>query len=191
MAHIDTSKIEGFDTMSADDKLKALEEYDFPEPDYSGYVKKEVFDKKASESAEWKRKHDALLTEEDKKKQDADEELTALRNKVAEMEKAKVVSDHKAQFLSLGYDEALAAETAKALAEGDNTKVFANHKKFLESHDKAFKAQLMGAGSTPPAGSVGGQGVDYSKLIADATAQGDYPAVAYYTRLQEQSKQNT
>ena len=51
MAKIDVTQIEGYAEMSAEDKLKALEGFDIPDPDYSGYVKKDVFDKTASELA--------------------------------------------------------------------------------------------------------------------------------------------
>ena len=52
MANIDTSTIEGFDNMNADEKVTALLGIQIPDPvDLSGYVKKEVFDTKASEAA--------------------------------------------------------------------------------------------------------------------------------------------
>lgn len=191
MAKIDVSKIEGFSEMTAEQKLAALEAYEIPAPDYSGYVKKDVYDKATSDLAEWKRKHNALLSEEDKKKQENEEELTTLRKRVEEMEKEKLISRHKARFLTLGYDEALADETAKAMANGETDKVFANQKKFLEIHDKAYKAQLMGQTSTPPSGSSAGSGkTDYTKMIEDAQGRGDFAAVAYYTRLSEQENQN-
>lgn len=154
MAKIDISAISGYDQMTAEQKVAALEAYDSP-ADYSGYVKKEVFDKTASELAEWKKKHNALLSEEELKKQANEEELSTLRKQVEEMQKEKLIAGHKAQFLALGYEESLADETAKAMADGDTAKVFANQKKFLESHDKAYKAQLMGKPTTPPAGSCG------------------------------------
>ena len=47
MAKIDISKIEGYADMSAEEKLAALEGLEIPEPDYSGFVRKEVFDKTA------------------------------------------------------------------------------------------------------------------------------------------------
>lgn len=191
MAKIDVSTIEGYAEMSPEEKVAALEAYEAPTPDYSGYVKKDLYDKAASDAASWKKKHNALLSEEDKKKQENEEELTSLRKKVEEMEKEKLISGHKARFLALGYDEVLAGETAVAMANGENDKVFANHKKFLESHDKAYKAQLMGQTSTPPAGSSNGNnGTDYSKMIEEAQGRGDFAAVAYYTRLSEQDKQN-
>lgn len=191
MAKIDVSTIEGYAEMSPEEKVAALEAYEAPIPDYSGYVKKDLYDKAASDAASWKKKHNALLSEEDKKKQENEEELTSLRKKVEEMEKEKLISGHKARFLALGYDETLADETAVAMANGENDKVFANYKKFLESHDKAYKAQLMGQTSTPPAGSSNGNnGTDYSKMIEEAQGRGDFAAVAYYTRLSEQDKQN-
>lgn len=190
MAKIDVTKIEGFSEMTAEQKLAALEAYEIPDPDYSGYVKKDVYDKATSDLAEWKRKHNALLSEEDKTKQETEEELTTLRKRVEEMEKEKLISGHKARFLALGYEESLADETAKAMVNGEADKVFANQKKFLESHDKAYKAQLMGSTSTPPAGDPAGKStVDYAKMIEEAQSRGDFATAAYYTRLSEQEKQ--
>ena len=52
MANIDTSMIEGFDGMTADEKVTALLGLQIPAPvDLSGYVKKDVFDAKATEAA--------------------------------------------------------------------------------------------------------------------------------------------
>ncbi len=40
---IDITKIEGYrDGMTAEEKLTLLGEYEIPDPDYSGYVKKDV-----------------------------------------------------------------------------------------------------------------------------------------------------
>ena len=158
MAKIDTSKIEGYADMTPEQKVAALEaiEYEDNASELERY--KNAASKANSEAAEWKKKHNALLSEEDKKKQESDEELTTLRKKVEDLEKEKLVAGHKAQFLALGYEETLAAETAQAMADGDTAKVFANQKKFLESHDKAYKAQLMSRTSTPPAGGNGDNG---------------------------------
>ena len=65
MAKIDVSKIEGYAEMSAEDKLKALEAYEVPDPDYSGYVKKDVFDKTAKELADKKKELKDKLTAEE------------------------------------------------------------------------------------------------------------------------------
>lgn len=67
MARIDTAKIEGYAEMSAEDKLKALEEFDIPEPDFSNYVSKDISDKYAKEAADFKKKYRDLLGDEQKK----------------------------------------------------------------------------------------------------------------------------
>ena len=54
----------------------------------------------------------------------------------------------------LGYDDALATETAKALADGDMKKVFENQKKHIENVKKAERAAAL-ANRPPPSGGVG------------------------------------
>ena len=78
----------------------------------------------------------------------------------------------------------------RAALDGDFATVMLNQQKFITEHDKSYKAQLMGGTPKPVGGTVGGSAIDYTKLIADANARGDFTAVAYYTRLQEQNKTN-
>ena len=71
------------------------------------------------------------------------------------LKKEKTVASYKAEFLGLGYDEKTAAETAKALADGDMSKVFTNQKAFLESQKKVIQAEALKkqpelSGGTPP-----------------------------------------
>ena len=48
---IDITKLDGYrEDMTAEEKVALYEAYEY-EPDYTGYVKKDVFDKKASEAA--------------------------------------------------------------------------------------------------------------------------------------------
>ena len=64
MANIDTSTIEGFDGMTADEKVTALLGLQIPDPvDLSGYVKKDVFDAKAAEAASLTRQLRTKTTE--------------------------------------------------------------------------------------------------------------------------------
>ena len=53
------------------------------------------------------------------------------------------VSEHKAKFLAMGYDEKLADETAEAMANGDMAKVFANQQKHLEAYGKKVRAEAL------------------------------------------------
>ncbi len=153
MAKINVSNIEGYDAMTAEEKLAALEAFEY-EDNLSELEKyKNAASKANSEAAEWRKRHNALLSEEERKKQERDDELSELRNKLETMEAEKRIAGHKAEFLALGYDEPLADDSAKALADGDTAKVFANQKKFLEAHDHTLKAEFMKKTPTPPAGS--------------------------------------
>lgn len=74
MAQFDTSTIEGFDGMTAEQKLDALLNAEIPDKvDLSLYVSKETFDKKASEAASLSKQLKEKMSEDDKKKLEADE----------------------------------------------------------------------------------------------------------------------
>ena len=170
MAKIDTSGIEGYAEMTAEQKLAALEGFDIPDPDLSGYVKKDLFDKKASELAAAKKQLGEKMTEDEQQKAQKEQELKDLQDKVASLEKEKTISAYKAKYLADGYEEKLAEETAKALAEGDSEKVFANQKAFLEAHDKKLKAELMRQNPDAPGGDDGDKKTD-DVLLAEKIAK--------------------
>ena len=163
MAKIDVTKIEGYDTMTPEEKLAVLEAYEYDDNASELERYKNAVSKANSEASEWKKKHNALLTADDKEKQERDEELTNLRSELEELKKEKAVSSYKAKFLGLGYEESLAETTAKALAEGDMDSVFANQKKHNETREKAIKADLLKGTPTPPTGE-GGDTMTLDKL---------------------------
>jgi len=190
MAKIDVSTIEGYEEMTAEEKLAALEGFELPEPDYTGYVKKELFDKASSEIAGYKKQIFEKMTAEEAAKAEADEKMAAIQQELEQLRQDKVVQEYTAQFLSIGYDKELASETAVALQRGDMNTVFLNQTKFATLREKALKAELMKNTPKPPAGN-GAMIADYQKKIDEAQANGDYTAVAYYTRLTAQLAQQT
>jgi len=163
MAKIDTSKIEGYENMTPEQKIAALEGFDTPDPDYSGYVKKDTFDATASELAALKKKAKEQLTEEQRKALEAAEKLTTMEKELADLRKEKTISEYKAKFIAQGYAEDLADATAKAMADGDTTTVFANQQKFLDEYAKKIKADALKGTPKPPAGG-GGDGMTLEKL---------------------------
>lgn len=167
---IDVTKIEGYAEMTPEEKVQALEaiDYDIPEPDYTGWVKKEMLDKAMSEASEWKKKHNSLLNEDEQQKLAYAEELETLRQTVASMEQEKTIAEIKASYISMGYDEELAEDTARASITGDNKRIFANHKKFLEAHDKAFEASLLS--KTPRIDGTGASGTPATKTKEEIMA---------------------
>lgn len=152
MAKIDVTKIEGYENMTPEEKLAALEGFEYEDNSAELERYKNAVSKANSEAAEWKKKHHAQLTADDKEKQERDEELTSLRNELEELKKEKAITSYKSKFLALGYEESLAEATAKALAEGDMDSVFANQKKHNETREKTIKADLLKNTPTPPAG---------------------------------------
>lgn len=187
MAKIDVSKIEGYAGMSAEDKVKALEALEYEDNQAELERLKRANDRLSSESAEWKRKHNDLLSEEEKKKQEELEKVARMEKELEGLRKDKTVSEYKAKFLAQGYAEDLAASTAAALADGDTATVFANQQKFLETYKQSIKAETLKDTPKPPAGGSSG-GNDYGKLIDTARENGDMAAAAYYTRLQAQQE---
>lgn len=153
----DFTKLDGYRAeMTAEEKLALLDKYEAPAPDYTGYISKSNFDKVASELAEAKRQLKAKLTEEEQKEAARIEAEKAIKDELDALRKENAVTKNKAEFLALGYDDALAADTAKALAEGDMTKVFANQKTHIENVKKAERAAALAGEQKPPAGSGGG-----------------------------------
>jgi hypothetical protein len=164
MAKIDITKIEGYENMTAEEKLKALEEYEVPEADYTGYVKKDVFDKTASELAAKKKELNEKLSEDEKTRNEEQEKLTDLQTKYEALLKESEVSKFKAKLIGLGYEEKLAEETAQAMADGDTAKVFDNQKKHLDSVEKKIKADVLKSTPSPKEGGKADEGMTLDKL---------------------------
>lgn len=189
MAKIDISKIEGFASMTAEQKIAALQGFDFPDPDYSGYVKKDLYDKAASELAAKKKELKDKLSDDERKKQEEAEKWETMQQELSDLRKEKTVAGYKAKLVAQGYDEALADATAAAMESGDMATVFANSQKFLEDYAKKVVAdKLKGTPRGADGGTGGAAGMDYAKQIEEANSRGDIAAAAYYTRLQAQAE---
>lgn len=154
MAKINTANIEGYANMTAEEKLAALEALDMPEPDFTGWVKKDVADKYASEAAGYKKQLRERMSADEADKAKAAEDLAAVMEELELLRTEKVVTENTNKFLGLGYDEKLARETATALNKGEMDVVFKNHAKFLESREKQLRAEILRETPSPAAGTV-------------------------------------
>lgn len=144
---IDTSKIEGYEAMTDEDKVRALESYDFED-----VVAKKVFDDAAREASEYKKKWKATLTEKEKLEVEEAEKRKEMEDRLKQLEDEKQMAEYTAKFVGLGYDNDLAAETAQALLDGDMDKVFSNQQKFAEAKETELKKELLEKTPKPPAG---------------------------------------
>lgn len=148
MAKINTSAIEGYSEMSAEEKLAALEAMDIPDVDKI----KSALDKATSEAAGYKKQLRERMTEDEAKEAERAAREEAIQKELEQLRAEKVIDQNTAKFLGLGYDEKLARETAEAMAAGDNEQVFKNHAKFIADREKALKAEILKSTPTPPAG---------------------------------------
>jgi hypothetical protein len=142
MAKIDVTQIEGDEGMTPEGKNKALEEFDTPDLDPALYVSKKQFDKVASELAEKKRE----LKEKKGVEGEAaakEQELETMKGELDALRRESNISKNKAKLVAMGYEEALADETAEAMVDGDTEKVFANQKKHLSSVEKRVRAEIL------------------------------------------------
>lgn len=191
---IDVSAIPGYAEMTPEEKVSALEAFSFNvEPDTAELERlKNAVSKANSEAADWKRKHNALLSDDEKKRAEANERYEAMEAELTALRKEKVIAEHKAKFLSLGYEEDLAVSTATAMAEGNMNLVFSNMASFQEKHDKLLQAQALKSTPVPPSGSsVVDNAESYQKKIAEAQQRGDMASVAAYYRLMSEEQNRT
>ena len=178
---IDWTSFEGYsEDMSAEDKLALLEKQksdpdppapaddsknvppgghkkDDPAPaahntSAEKVIAKSQFDKLASELAAAKKQLRAKMSEDEAKELDRQQEIESAKQELEQLRKEKTLTTYKASFLSLGYDDELASETADALAEGDMDAVFANMKKYGTNIEKALRAKILKETPVPPAG---------------------------------------
>lgn len=158
--------IENYDNMTTEEKLAALEAY---EPDMSGWVRKETFDKTASELAAEKKAKREKMSEDEAKATEAAEKLAAALERAEKAENALAVSNYVKSYIAMGYDEKLAQSTAEALSKGDMETVFANQKTHIKNRETALKAELLKQTPTPPAGGTptGMKKEEFSKLSLD------------------------
>lgn len=160
---LDLSKIEGYDEMTPEEKVKALESFEIADPDYSGYVKKDVFDKTAHDLAEKKKQLRAKQSEEETREQERNEELATLQENYNKLLRENQVSKFTSELLSVGYDDKLAESTANAMVDGDSKTIFANQKKFLESATKKMRVEILK--DTPkPTGNGGSETMTIDKF---------------------------
>jgi chromosome segregation ATPase len=147
MAKIDTAKIENYAEMSAEEKLKALEEYEFetPAPKENDEVTKlkAALSKANSDAAEWKRQFREKQTEAERAEAERKEHEAAVEDELRTLRRDKTVSGYLAQYLALGYGKELALKAADATADGDAATTIACQQEFLEAKTKEIEAAAL------------------------------------------------
>jgi light-regulated signal transduction histidine kinase (bacteriophytochrome) len=147
---------------------------------------KEALSRANGEAAEYKKKLRERQTDAEAAEQERKAEQERLVEENKQLKRSIALAERKSKLIGLGYAEDLADKTAIAMVDGDLDTVIANQSAFLESMKQTILKGQMQATPRPGAG-AGTQGVDYATKIAEASANADYAAVAYYTRLQAEA----
>lgn len=174
---IDITKMDGYrEDMTAEEKLALYSSYEFT-PDYTGYVKKDVFDKKASEAAELSRNlksyKEKEMTDEqrraeaEKAAKDAENEY---KTKICSLEIGKI-------FAGAGLEEADFPEMP-TFTEPEKATAFANSivkllsAKVIAAEQKA-KTDLLGGGTPPASGAKANEAAQLKAEWAEAVKSGN------------------
>ena len=132
------------DGITVEEIESALADVEIP-TDQSAEIErlKAALSKSNSENADWKKKHREALSEEERKAQEMADRLKQLEEQNATLLRESSVSKHKAKFLGMGYDEALAGDAAVAMADGDMDKLFSYQLKHQEALEKKIRADAL------------------------------------------------
>ena len=150
---------------------------------------REMLSRANGEAAEYKKKLREKQTDAEAMEQERAAEQERLLQENKDLKRSIALSERKSKLMSIGYDEALATDTATAMVDGDLDKVITNQSTFLAGLKKDLLKEQM-KGTPRPGSGAGNQGIDYNAKIADAKERGDLSEVAYYTRLQAQAEQS-
>ena len=153
---IDTSKVENYAAMTAEEKVAFLEAYEFeaPKPSNDEADKlKAALSKANSEAAEWKRQFREKQTEQERAEAERAEREKAVEEELNSLRRDKTVSGYVAQCLALGYDKDLALRAAEAMADGDAASILACQQDFLEAKQKELEATALNKQPTLTPGS--------------------------------------
>lgn len=145
--------------MSLEDIETALESIELPK-DNSAEIErlKTALSKSNSEAADYKKQLREKMSTEDKEFEELKERFEELQGKYDTLSKESDISKNKARFLALGYEDALATETAEAMVNGEMDKVFEAQKKHLDSVEKKVRENVLK--ETPrPAGGKGNKSI--------------------------------
>ena len=151
---VDITKIPGYETMTAEEKVAALEAFEVAN-DESAEIKKlkDMLSTRNSEVADFKRKWRDTLDEAQKAELERKEANDKLIEELNTLRTEKKIKEYETSFLGTGYSAELAAASAKAMVEGDTATVFANLAQFVADQKKLMEANALNHQPTLTSGS--------------------------------------
>lgn len=152
---VDVTQIEGYDTMTAEEKVAALEGFEIETPrDPEVDNLKNLLSKRNSENASLTKQLREKMTAEEQAKADREAAIKAKDDRIAELEKKEQISSFTNSYIGLGFAPEEAQKQAELLYEGKFNDVMANHKQHIENIQKqavadAISKNHLSAGEPP------------------------------------------
>lgn len=144
---IDPSKIDGFDGMTAEEKVKALlgQEIEVENPaDSADVVRlKNAYNKACEEAGNYRKQLREKQTEAERAEAERAERDKERDELLKTLLAEKRVSTYKANFMMAGYDAETADMMAKNLPDGVTDEYFAAQKAFLENQKQALLSEAL------------------------------------------------
>lgn len=139
------------------------------------------------------------LADMQKQNNEANTQNADLLNRISTLEenakadkRDKEIAQNKASLIAQGYDEALATETATAMADNDMAKILLNQGKYLKAREEAMREEMLKGTKPPAAGgaAAGGSSRDFEKEIQEAQANGNFALARALMREKAAAEQN-
>lgn len=161
-------------------------EIEEPKIDMSKYVSKELYDKAASDTANYKKQLRANMSEAEQK---AAAEAEKYAEIVAERDKLlaeKTVAKNTSGLVAIGYDEKTAEEVATAFMNGDFATVISAQAKFVDAQKKSVVADAVKNTPKPPVNNEGGKALtkeEFSKMSLEEQLEVYHKTPELYNEL--------
>lgn len=142
-------------------------EVEEPQVDMSKFVSKELYDKAASDTANYKKQLRANMSEAEQKAAADAEKLAEIVAERDQLKQEKAIAENAKGLVAIGYDEKLATEVATALYNGDAETVIKAQAKFVDAQKKAVLAEDVKATPVPPVDNEDGKTLtkaEFSKM---------------------------
>ena len=106
----------------------------------------------SADASKYKKELQAKQTADERAEAERAEREAARDRELEELRNRANIADFKAQFTSVGFEDALAQEAAEALNGGDTAKLFDGIRKFIDVHDRAMAENAVMNNPTLPGG---------------------------------------
>ena len=143
---------DGMTPEEIDKALQGLREPLNPMQAYETDKLKAAVTKANAEAAKLKRELQARMSEEERREAERKAKEDEVHEQLAELRRAKIVADTKAQFLALGYEPELADKAAVASADGDYGTLFLAQKQHQDALVKKIRGDMLKATPKPSGG---------------------------------------